>query len=406
MLVFDKSVTLFDKLKEYDKESLKLYGSDLGLTKLSKFRKDELVQKVVDKLLDLDVMFYRGAILSDKQIAVLERGFNGPTSYSEDESDDIGTLNEMDFIIVSRDEYVVPCDVVKAWKKTKDEQFLAYQKRASWVWKCLYWTEEMYACTPIDIMLQVVNIKKDMQFDQAEVIEIFNHFPEDHSWSILLHNTFISTVYAGNADALQNIRYEQADKEFYIPTAEEVDEFYETGALISAKEYQYMQSFIMKEFGFSKGEAEDLLLDLWDRVSTYDDPHGTMQWFFNQFEFENDKQFEKIAELYMPIANSTRMLVNRGNKPSELMTKCRFDSNKASVITAGSSHAADMLKQLGPKLQEMGFNVDLDSNADHIPVMGFPNGLDGKTEIKEKKIYPNDPCPCGSGKKYKKCCGK
>ena len=25
---------------------------------------------------------------------------------------------------------------------------------------------------------------------------------------------------------------------------------------------------------------------------------------------------------------------------------------------------------------------------------------------KEKKIGRNDPCPCGSGKKYKKCCGK
>ena len=24
----------------------------------------------------------------------------------------------------------------------------------------------------------------------------------------------------------------------------------------------------------------------------------------------------------------------------------------------------------------------------------------------QKKIYPNDPCPCGSGKKYKKCCGR
>lgn len=24
----------------------------------------------------------------------------------------------------------------------------------------------------------------------------------------------------------------------------------------------------------------------------------------------------------------------------------------------------------------------------------------------EKKIFPNDPCPCGSGKKYKKCCGR
>ncbi|MBR1853245.1 MAG: SEC-C domain-containing protein [Lachnospiraceae bacterium] len=28
------------------------------------------------------------------------------------------------------------------------------------------------------------------------------------------------------------------------------------------------------------------------------------------------------------------------------------------------------------------------------------------TIIKDKKIYPNDPCPCGSGKKYKKCCGR
>ena len=28
------------------------------------------------------------------------------------------------------------------------------------------------------------------------------------------------------------------------------------------------------------------------------------------------------------------------------------------------------------------------------------------TIVNEAKVYPNDPCPCGSGKKYKKCCGK
>ena len=28
------------------------------------------------------------------------------------------------------------------------------------------------------------------------------------------------------------------------------------------------------------------------------------------------------------------------------------------------------------------------------------------TVVKETKVYPNDPCPCGSGKKYKKCCGR
>lgn len=29
-----------------------------------------------------------------------------------------------------------------------------------------------------------------------------------------------------------------------------------------------------------------------------------------------------------------------------------------------------------------------------------------KTIVKEDKVGRNDPCPCGSGKKYKKCCGK
>lgn len=29
-----------------------------------------------------------------------------------------------------------------------------------------------------------------------------------------------------------------------------------------------------------------------------------------------------------------------------------------------------------------------------------------KTVVKPKKIGRNDPCPCGSGKKYKNCCGK
>jgi len=26
--------------------------------------------------------------------------------------------------------------------------------------------------------------------------------------------------------------------------------------------------------------------------------------------------------------------------------------------------------------------------------------------IKTEKVGRNDPCPCGSGKKYKKCCGR
>ena len=42
---------------------------------------------------------------------------------------------------------------------------------------------------------------------------------------------------------------------------------------------------------------------------------------------------------------------------------------------------------------------DLRDGRDNLNLMNFQLAV-------RKKIYPNDPCPCGSGKKYKKCCGK
>ena len=36
-----------------------------------------------------------------------------------------------------------------------------------------------------------------------------------------------------------------------------------------------------------------------------------------------------------------------------------------------------------------------------------PSEEDNNTPVKRgEKIGRNDPCPCGSGQKYKKCCGK
>jgi SEC-C motif-containing protein len=32
--------------------------------------------------------------------------------------------------------------------------------------------------------------------------------------------------------------------------------------------------------------------------------------------------------------------------------------------------------------------------------------LDGETESQTEKVRRNSPCPCGSGKKYKKCCNQ
>lgn len=406
MVIWDKTITMADKLREYDKETLKRFGSDMGLKGLSKLKKDELAKTVTDRLLDPEVMFYRGAILTDKEIKILEKGFGGPISYDYKDYNEVGTLNEMDFALVSNGEYVVPIDVEEVWNKVDNEEFRAYHKKASWVWKCIYWAENMYAFAPEEIVLEVVNAKKGMHFTMAELLEMFDHFPKDRLWTEHFEDVFISVVHAGNMENAKRLHDAQADKDFYIPTAAEVEEYYENDALLSGKEYQDMKAMITGELGMDREEAEDILYELWDKLATDDDIHEAMQWFWNQFEFEDDKQIEKIVSLFMPLANSTRMLMNRGHKPTELMSRQKFGPEHMPVITAGSSHAAEMLKQAAPEIQKMGFGLDLESNAGTIPVMTYPNGLNGKPIVSEKKIYPNDPCPCGSGKKYKKCCGR
>ena len=56
-------------------------------------------------------------------------------------------------------------------------------------------------------------------------------------------------------------------------------------------------------------------------------------------------------------------------------------------------------------------NINLNINVTPTAQKGIAN--DGKETLKKepkkndkKKIGRNDPCPCGSGKKYKQCCGK
>ncbi|MCD6292690.1 MAG: SEC-C domain-containing protein, partial [Deltaproteobacteria bacterium] len=53
--------------------------------------------------------------------------------------------------------------------------------------------------------------------------------------------------------------------------------------------------------------------------------------------------------------------------------------------------------------------LDQQSRQEHEVVLSHGRrGEDGKQKpvVSGKKVGRNDPCPCGSGKKYKKCCGK
>ena len=71
----------------------------------------------------------------------------------------------------------------------------------------------------------------------------------------------------------------------------------------------------------------------------------------------------------------------------------------------------NLLDNIDRNTAEFLLKANIEQNVERKQVIkGVAN--DGKEKVKqtpkkaEKKIGRNDPCPCGSGKKYKNCCGK
>jgi SWIM/SEC-C metal-binding protein len=62
---------------------------------------------------------------------------------------------------------------------------------------------------------------------------------------------------------------------------------------------------------------------------------------------------------------------------------------------------ASIFKENGWKYT-IGLEPDKPENITELEILLNPV----KTKIADKKVGRNEPCPCGSGKKYKKCCGK
>lgn len=126
-------------------------------------------------------------------------------------------------------------------------------------------------------------------------------------------------------------------------------------------------------------------------------------------QLRSRRDAERFMALYSAFHNTTRMPCNRGYTPDEMMQMTppeeRFKSlslgpNIRKSLQTGEMDIEDFRKHiLTMKLPSEAMRSDLLKQlADIKPPVTQPE--------KQKKIGRNDPCPCGSGKKYKRCCGK
>jgi hypothetical protein len=234
---------------------------------------------------------------------------------------------------------------------------------------------KLYGVLPLRKLLEIYNSQNPAisQEDFLAVAEVIRH--EENHYAILGQENRLRHVapsrpmdrevvaecfYTFGWEDYESVTAKQQGKRYYIPKKQELlcyaDEEYHEETPESSDMRRYLRSKATPE------QAELMLLELQDAF--YCD--ASFQIAAERLDelglkFVSEADVERFSELAMKLSDGIRRPSLRGLTPNE----------------AARSRSAVMM-----------------------PTMG------GRPQAKAVKVGRNDPCPCGSGKKYKRCCGR
>jgi len=129
--------------------------------------------------------------------------------------------------------------------------------------------------------------------------------------------------------------------------------------------YKRFVNFLTENYKITRKDAEQIVEECEYAARQGEDPNSVLHYLQGSFEFTSLESVQVMMDHVVEMMNNTRQWFLKGYSPNEL-----FEQEK---------------NALRPLLKEKNNLINMQT---------------------KKKIGRNDPCTCGSGEKFKKCCGK
>lgn len=197
------------------------------------------------------------------------------------------------------------------------------------------------------------------------------------------------------------LKREQEDKPFYIPEKDILLKYQDNLYFEETKEYLALGAFLRERLKLKR--ADDVLDDLQMAAHMEDRDPQSVIWSVERLAgrgcFSSPDQIDAFFKYYFDMCNHTRLHANRGFTPDEMRERMggsapdsmRFGPNIRRMLQTGEMDIGELRRGI--------------QGAD-LPIPWKSGMLDDLEQIKKKEPGRNSPCPCGSGKKYKRCCGR
>ncbi len=372
----------------YTKEELLKCSRDWNVRAATSCKKAEIAEKLKNEMLIPSTFRKMVLRLQDSELALFRKLCKEECWYipEEDEWTDLYKLADAYLVFIEvKDRVAVASDVKAAFAKADTEDFRKKLAEISWFRKCLYTVVTVYGSVPVSIFLKLFARKKGMKIEPERIQELLALISDNQKKVVFIGDRLISTALIKGGE-YQSLEIMQKDKGFYIPGPTQVEQLYEYKYPAYQPEYMRYAAFIEKEFQPGEEKLFNVVYKTY-RCLAFGGMISDVVGILNEenFVFSGENSVREFADLVVDLSKNTRMTTNCGFTPNEMAEKTKSPDMQESYMAFLQAYAR-------PKAQDY---------------IQEPVQSTSKAPVEKiRKIYPNDPCPCGSGKKYKKCCGR
>lgn len=358
-------ISVYDKLLEYKVDVLKELAKLLALKNYSKLKKKDLVDKIAERILDEEHAELMFLLTRDEEISLFEGACNGETTIKEEQLKAFDFLYGKGYIFVSSNLNVTVTDDVKeVYNRINTSEFKAKRERFQLISDYCRAAVRLYGVVPVEKLIEIFNGHNEIEATLEEFMNACEGSDVKND-VFTFHDGFVVGIELLENDGYVYLLKAQEDKPYYIPSKNEFLKYNEEIYFEITPQFNRLKECILaleltkdEELAYSICEGVQIAIILGAEVND----------LFEEFEYKgvtikNRKQVEKLLPHIGNLINHTRGIWNRGYTAKEL----------------------DMIR---------GENK----------IVEFPTTL--VREESERKVGRNEPCPCGSGRKYKACCGK
>lgn len=265
---------------------------------------------------------------------------------------------------------VMPDEIKEAYFKLDHAKFHHQRAGVELVHQYILAMTNLYGAIEPEKLVEIYNAQNSEQLDRKRFLELFGKLTSREQ-NYTMEGSYIVDGYLSleeSQEELEGLLLQIKDKPHFIPKREELLKYADEDYFEMTPQLTKLRAYVMKEISRDT-EMIDHLIDDIQLACTMQATSGDLIHEFERRElkFQSMEQADIVVALMNDVYNHTRQWIHRGHTP--------FEMNRIS----GNVELRTAHRQLSPL---------------------------NKNQVSVTKIGRNEPCPCGSGFKYKRCCGK